>query len=197
MRLIGISLYIDLATTFYTTLQTRKNKTREEKKSVMDKVCAVIDLEGFHLKSRGGFHVRELGFCDWKRYLKGTRAYETYGVLTDLPKEDRKTAVFVMTRIHGLPYSPAPQENARPSWEIDDDVRAIYQQCKTRQRDHIGYKGGHVEKDLLQRLGIPSHNLEDDGCPPFRQMTRLPRVRGCGHHQEPRIHHCPMVECEH
>ena len=80
----------------------------------MDKVCVVIDLEGYHLKSRGGFHVWELGFCDWERHRKGVVAYETYGVLTDLPREDRKTAIFVMTHIHGLPYSPSPQENAYP-----------------------------------------------------------------------------------
>ena len=163
----------------------------------MEKVCAVIDLEGFHLNSMGGFHVRELGFCDWECHRKASATYQTYGRFIDLPKEDRKTAAFVMTRIHGLSYTPSSQENAYPPWRIHDHVRAIYQQAKTRQRGHIGYKGGHVEKDLLERLNIPSHNLEDDGCPPFRKMKRLSGVWGCGHHQDPRIHHCPMVECEH
>ena len=163
----------------------------------MEKICAVIDLEGFHLNSMGGFHLRELGFCDVERYRKGSIAYETFGRFSDLPEEDRKTAAFAMTRIHGLPYTPRSRENAYPPWKIDDHVRALYQMSKTRQRDHIGYKGGHVEKDLLDRLNIPSHNLEDDGCPPFREMKRLAGVEGCGHHRNPRIHHCPKVECEH
>ena len=163
----------------------------------MEKICAVIDLEGFQLNSMGGFHVRELGFCDWACYRKGSVAYETFGRFIDLPKEDRKNVAFVTNQIHGLPYSPAPQENACAPWLIDDHVRAIYQQAKTRQRDHIGYKGGHVEKDLLERLNIPSYNLEEDGCPPFRKMKRLAGVKDCGHHRNPRVHHCPKVECEH
>ena len=163
----------------------------------MDKICAVIDLEGFHIKSRGGFHVRKLGFCDWKRHRMGSRSYQTFGVFRDLPKQDRITAAYVMKHIHGLSYSPSPWENARPPYEIHDDVVAIYQQYKTTQRDRIGYKGGHVEKDLLAILNIPSRNLEDNGCPPFRKMDRLVGVRRCGHHQKPWIHHCPMVECVH
>ena len=164
---------------------------------VMEKICAVIDLEGFQLESMGGFHVRELGFCDWERNRKGSVTYETFGRVSDLPEKDRKSVVFVTNKIHGLSYYPTPQENAYPPWRIDDHVRAIYQMAKTRQRDRIGYKGGHVEKDLLERLKIPSHNLEDDGCPRFREMKRLAGVESCGHHRNPRIHHCPKVECEH
>ena len=163
----------------------------------MEKICAVIDLEGFYIKSRGGFHIRELGFCDWQCHRMGSRTYQTSGLFRDLPKEDRRAAAYVMKHIHGLSYSPRPWENARFPEDIEDDIRAIYQQAKTHQRDRLGYKGGCVERDLLARLNIPSHNLEDDGCPPFRKIRRLSRVQGCGLHQKPWVHHCPMVECVH
>ena len=61
----------------------------------------------------------------------------------------------------------------------------------------IGYKGGHVEKDFLQRLGIPSVNLEEFGCPKFEHLTApdFNPVEGCGFHV--RQSHCAMVKCEH
>ena len=164
----------------------------------MEKICMVIDLEGFQIKSRGGFHFRELGFCDWKRLHVGSKSYQIEaGYLMNLPLRDRKTVEYVTKHIHGLPYTPAPQENARPPSEIDDDVCALYRLHRTQQRDHIGYKGGPVERDLLTRLNIPSHDLEIDGCPPLRRMERLIGVTGCGHHKNPTIHHCPRSECTH
>ena len=149
----------------------------------MDKICVVIDLEGFHIKSRGGFHVREMGFCDCERSNMGSKSYQTPGYLMDLPMQDRTTVQYVTKHIHGLPYTPKQQENAKPACEIHDDVLAVYQQHRTPERNVIGYKGGHVEKDLLDSLNIPSHNLEEDGCLPFRKMDRLVGVWGCGHHQ--------------
>ena len=162
----------------------------------MDKICVVIDLEGFHIKTRDGFHVRELGYCDCRRHSMGSKSYQTFGYLMDLPMRDRRTVEYVIKHIHGLSYTPKLRENARPPYEIHDDVLALYEQHRTPQRDLIGYKGGHVEKDLLDSLNIPSHNLED-GCPPFREMELLVGVWGCGHHQKPSIHHCPMIECVH
>ena len=39
----------------------------------------------------------------------------------------------------------------------------------------VAYKGGHYEKELLQRWGIPHFNLEQARCPKFDTMTRLCR----------------------
>ena len=163
----------------------------------MDKICLVIDLEGFNKKSRGGFHVREMGFCDWKRQHIGAISYQTFSELDNLPPPDRMTVKFTIKHIHGLPYTPRPEENARDPCGIDDDVRALYQLHRTPQRDRIGYKGGYVEKELLARIDIPGHDLEQDGCPPFRDMPRLRGVTSCGHHKNKAIHHCPRSECAH
>lgn len=161
----------------------------------MDKICLVIDLEGFHIKSRGGFHVRESRYCDWKRHDIGSKSYQAFGYLRDLPMRDRRTVEYVTKHVHGLPYVAKPRENAKPPYELHDDVRALYEKHRTPQRTLIGYKGGHVEKDLLNSLDIPSHDLEEDGCPKFRDMERLVGVWGCGNHQKPSMHHCPKIEC--
>ena len=176
------------------------NKKKEEKKdvvSVMDKICVVIDLEGFQVKSRGGFQVRELGYCDWRRVHAGSYRYQLTGYVKDLPKEEQATVSFVTKHVHGLPYRAFIRENARPVEEVKEDVRRLYERHRTSERYVVGYKGGHVERDLLDELQIPSYDLEKDECPKFGRMERLQGVEGCGHHKDPSKHHCAVVECVH
>ena len=163
----------------------------------MDKICVVIDLEGFHVKSRGGFQVRELGYCDWRRLHVGSYRYQLAGYVKDFPKEDQATVRFVTKYLHGLPYRAFIREKARPIEEVEEDVRRLYERHRTSERHVVGYKGGHVEKDLLDKLKIPSYDLEKDECPQFGRMERLRGVEGCGHHKDPLKHHCAMVECVH
>ena len=163
----------------------------------MDKICVVIDLEGFQVKSRGGFQVRELGYCDWQRHHAGSYRYQLPGYLKDLPKQDQLTVKYVTQHVHGLPYRAFSREKARPADEIHEDVRGLYERHRTSERNVVGYKGGHVERDLLNELNISSHDLEQDGCPPFCRMELLVGVEGCGHHKDPSTHHCALVECVH
>ena len=64
----------------------------------------------------------------------------------------------------------------------------------------VGYKGGHVEKDLLNKLNIPSLNLETLGCPKY-DVLRHEHLKytnlspSCGFHQDDTRHHCPVTEC--
>ena len=99
---------------------------------------------------------------------------------------DRKTIRYAMYNLHGMDVIPAPTE------------QPLYQQCElgmvmegwyelvqnvTRQkRPMIAYKGGIVERDLLDALDIPSVNLEDWGCPKAGCLVSLfPEVK-CHHH---------------
>lgn len=59
----------------------------------------------------------------------------------------------------------------------------------------MGFKGGHVEKDLLLSLNIPYIDLEQWGCPKFDKLPR-PLGLGCGCHANAETHHCPQLECE-
>ena len=43
----------------------------------------------------------------------------------------------------------------------------MYKDCSNGERTAVGYKGGHVEKDLLMKLNIPCFNLETLGCPKY------------------------------
>ena len=62
----------------------------------------------------------------------------------------------------------------------------------------IAYKGGHFEKDLLAKLGVPSFNLEHLGCPKAGDlMSDLGWLETCGKHVVGEAYlHCPKVEVE-
>ena len=67
------------------------------------------------------------------------------------------------------------------------------------KRTFVGYNGGHVEKDLLMKLNIPSLNLETLGCPKCDVLReKIPShtlLPSCGFNQDDTIHHCPVTEC--
>ena len=115
----------------------------------MDKICVVINLEGFQVKSRGGFQVRELGYCNWQRRHTGSYRYQLAGYVKDLPKEDQAMVRFVTKNVHGLPYRAFIREKARPVEEVEEDVCRLYERHRTSKCYVVGYKGGHVERDLL------------------------------------------------
>ena len=63
----------------------------------------------------------------------------------------------------------------------------------------LAYKGGHYERDLLNRLNIPSVNLEIYGCPKAERLfDELGWIETCGNHIPGRYQykHCPKVEVE-
>ena len=80
---------------------------------------------------------------------------------------------------------------------MKEDVRRLYECHRTSERYVESYKGGPVERDLLNELKIPSYDLEKDKCPQFGRKERLQGVEGCGHHKDPLKHHCAVVECVH
>ena len=50
----------------------------------------------------------------------------------------------------------------------------------------IAYKGGHIEKDILDNMGLPSVDLEEFGCPKVDSLwsSHYSPGRSCGHHKQ-------------
>ena len=96
-----------------------------------------------------------------------------------------------------LTYQPHYQERAYEHDEVDIVLLRLYSQFKTEKRTVVAYKGGHVEKDLLNKLNIPCLDLETWGCPKYEQIKRtiVEPLASCGFHLNDNIHHCPMTEC--
>ena len=163
-----------------------------ETSHVLAKVCLVIDLDGF--RSQEGFIPRKMV---WRTY--DNRSYRPYHYYPWLPyarlsAQDRRTARYVQRHVHGLSYYPN-EGDWRRFRHLHRDL--LNKRSKTVKRPYLPYKGGKLERDLLQTLNIPAWNLKEAGCPKFERILRLCTLGSCGQHEDPFRHHCPRIECYH
>ena len=155
----------------------------------LDQICLILDLEGYFVEKK--FYARELGWTTWQGH-SGAKHYRLPFRWKALDKKDRLTAQYVYHRIHGLPFEDDPQEKAHPLETLKGDVLALVGQARTTDRFLVGYKGGHVEKDLLQELDLPAIDLEQYGCPKFDTLETAAHSPDCGHHRFKK--HCARAE---
>ena len=164
--------------------------------ALQNNLCFILDLEGFFINKT--FQVRELGYYAWNREY-GRHAFSIPIPYKELSVQDKRTVNFVIRKIHGLSYQPLEAEHYQKPEVLEDLIKNIYSRHKIGQRTVVGYKGGHVEKDLLMKLSIPSLDLETLGCPKYDKLRHIissERVLpSCGFHQDESIHHCPVTEC--
>ena len=157
-------------------------------------VCMIIDLEGFFIN--GTFEVRELGFYTWKG-CHGRFAFKPTRRWDELSPKDRKTVSVVKYHVNGLTYFPRKDENALNQDSVKKLVNYLYQRNGDEGREFVAYKGGHVERDLLESLYIPHVNLERFGCPKYEKIlpSIIEPLKGCSFHTFCDKAHCGMAEC--
>ena len=152
-------------------------------------ICGVIDIEGYFFNNK--FHPREVGWCNYSM----TEHYSLhYFIREPYPKGDSKsckTIGYQYNHCHGLSFKA--NYKCRKPERLRDDILAIYAR-QPKNRPVVAYKGGHIEKDLLDSLGLPSCDLEIYGCPKFEMLRDYSTVQQCGHHKDSSKHHCPVVE---
>ena len=136
---------------------------------IKNSVCLVIDLKGFFVQTK--FQVREMGYYSWDEHFD-RHAFFQPAALKNLSHKDKKTVNFAKHNIHGLTYQPCYQERAYEYDEVDIVLLRLYNQYKTEERTVVAFKGGHVEKDLLNKLNIPCIDLETWGCSKYEQLKQ-------------------------
>ena len=172
----------------------KKTPTPSTKRThLLDKVCLVIDLEGFCLGDQ--CLPRELGWYDWTGQHRGSIHYKPSMPWPDLSPKDRRTAYYCTTHIHGLPYYPHSLYHL--AHELKTDAQHPYEQHKTAERSFVTYKGSLIQRRWLTSWGMPHIDLKPLGCPKFNYVPRLSSVASCGQHEHPLQLHCPQVECYH
>lgn len=161
-----------------------------------DNLCFILDLEGFYINKT--FYARELGYFTWNQE-HGRHAFFVPVSYKTLCDKDKRTVNFVISKIHGLSYQPSQTEHAQNPRILGTLIKDLYQDYSTAERTVVGYKGGHVEKDVLTQLNIPSLNLETVGCPKYDVLKyQTPfqlLIPSCGFHADDSTHHCPVTEC--
>ena len=159
----------------------------------MNEICCCLDVDGFRVQ--GQFVVRELGWCDRETKRVGCFHYRPSVPYSRLNDRDRRTVTYVQKHVTGLPFYPGPRErDVHAQHQVKDDIVTIWRQCQTPQAYTVAYKGGHVEKNLLEQLRIPHVNLEVWGCPKYERCTPCPFDCGC-HDEHFSRFHCSMSEC--
>ena len=85
---------------------------------------------------------------------------------------------------------------ADPPIYLEMFVSTLYEQRRRRQQYIVVYKGGHIEKDLLNKLNIPCVDLKEFGCPKANELLLIGGNVGFvyGHHLHAHTH-CSLVEC--
>ncbi|GBN91246.1 hypothetical protein AVEN_243958-1 [Araneus ventricosus] len=156
----------------------------------MDQVCCVIDFDGFRVS--GQFLVREFGYIGINSSTGSSVRFDLRPYEEDISRSEWKTIDYVTKHITGLPFHPMENEETAPLRLLKCKVIAVHDLYRTDDKNVVAYKGGNVEKDLLQQLNIPYLNLEDYGCPKFDILKNQQTYENCGYHI--RDKHCPLAE---
>lgn len=157
-------------------------------------VCLIIDFEGFFVNGR--FHVREMGYFSLTDEENASYLFNLKKITRIITRKERYTADWCTMNKHGLTIVSAPFEK---DLFVEDNLIQLVKNCYVRSKkatkDIVGYKGGNVEEQLLNELGIKHLNLEDYGCPKFEHLPPLENEIDCGHHVI-KNKHCAKVKCK-
>lgn len=92
-----------------------------------------------------------------------------------LKESAKRTVRYLTHNIHGLLYTNKRRRqwnSAQPLSALTVFVESLKNKCDASE--HIAYKGGIVEKNLLLSLGFTRNlNLEHYGCPKFENLTKI------------------------
>ena len=165
-------------------------------------------MEGFPIsdyRGQAAFGVKELAVC----YMDEDQHVENWHFrveqrLDELNYVNRKqvlkTASFLTRHIHGMEFKDLP-EHLPPEF-LPSIILRIYETCFRKfGRVLIAYKGGEIERKLLNALYIPNINLEVWDCPKYNDLVSVyspPDMLNCGLHTHFShtviLPHCPKQE---
>ena len=160
----------------------------------MNNIVGILDLDRFTINKK--FLCRELGIIKVGQETATSYDFDIGIHWGDLSQKDRKTCMYVSRYVHKLPL--VARRGSLPLDNLNNIVNDFYNDVKTLEKSVMAYKGGHLERNLLNELNIPSVNLESFGCPKAEELFgKLTRIETCGQHIGADPHkHCPKVEVE-
>jgi hypothetical protein len=178
----------------------------------LSQIQYIFDIDGFAVSD-----------CPTTKYLTKELAVFNFSTLTamlfrfrlhrskkSLKSKDFETAKYCQRKIHGLLFRDF--RNDLNQKLVPHIVQRLVNQCNNTGK-YIGYKGGHLEHDLLvaakakyiiniERLGTPKYDTirKQIECQQLastfdRKISRSPYTK-CRRHQGPNAHkyHCPLEE---
>ena len=156
----------------------------------MNTIGGIIDMDGFTINKT--FYCKEIGMLNINEEVAVSHHFKIPFTCHDLTEKDQKSCYYLFKHVHKLPFITP---NSLPLHHLEPVVKDFYEEIGEKI---IAYKGGRIERELLQRLNIPGINLELFGCPKAEHLfSRLAWLETCGHHvgTDP-YRHCPKTEVE-
>lgn len=168
----------------------------------MERVCAVIDIQGFELES--GFVPREVAICSDSLFTL-CQELNPKIYFRNLSDKDQKTVIYCSKFIHGLkilPFHPVEHAYLPLSSDIGPLLKLYYDIVKTPERTLFAFKNRRVG-EILKDMEIPGLDLDDLSLN-FPSIERLEEVYKssftCGYHRRriPDIkYRCAYRKCQH
>lgn len=151
----------------------------------------LIDIDGFPIG--GTIYFKELAIYDLHRNKVTLLHVKLPNSL--ISKEKTREVTFCEKNIHGLPF-----KNVATDLSYSAVINKIKDFDTNKQFTWL-YKGGIVEKKLLNLLGFNSFNIEVIGCPKVEKIIEtlnLHNLKNCSRHtvfvSKSRTCHCSDVE---
>ena len=152
------------------------------------RITHVMDCEAYiwHKKN----FLREVSvLC---RSTNMTTTYHIYMPNVTLFDENDRGVQYQIRIIHGLPVERHRINNNFYLYhEMIDILRELF-----KTTDLVAYKGGTIERDLLNMLGVSCINMEIMGCPKYECLLSAYNVKheDCGYHITRDKYHCSRHE---
>jgi len=139
-------------------------------------VSIILDFEGF--KFPGKIIYRELSWVHLHKNLSDSYNIYTPGILyKNLNPNDQRTVRFCTHQLTGLFIADKPQKYGK--WKSSEELKAYLLSLYKEHGCYFGFKGGDMEKILLEELGIPFIDIEKLGVP---KSSKIGRIKNCRNH---------------
>ncbi|CAB3977255.1 Hypothetical predicted protein [Paramuricea clavata] len=157
------------------------------KKEIASRITHVIDCEAYTNKKKT--YLREISV-----YRVKTGEYSSFQVFTPFVpfNEYDYTIDYQIKKIHGLPMV---HSRLTPDFYTLKESMAFLTKEFMDGADLVAYKGGDIERNLLNNMGTRCINLEVLGCPKYVDLlTMYGQTQECCQYHIAANYHCSKHE---
>ena len=152
----------------------------------MDKICAVIDCQGFQFKDR--FVPREIAIVS--EFISQCQELNPQMNWRELSDDDQAVVLHSTKFKHGLhycPFNPVDHSFVYASSDVDKLITQWYELIATEEKPYLAFKNTQMG-NILKVLGIPNFDLDipELKFPPYRDLQeKFGDNYLCAYHKKP------------
>jgi hypothetical protein len=158
--------------------------------SLLQRITHIIDCEAYTWKKKT--FLREVSV--WEKINNSIKTYHVYMPNPTLFDAYDRSVIYQIRKIHGLPIERRRvDDNFYLYAEVMQILWGVFKNAYL-----IGYKGGNIERNMLDKMRVKSINLEVLGCPKYSALLSKYGVaqHDCGYHLHSGVYHCSGHEVE-